>query len=100
MSHVAQMLSKQFMNIRPGQVAKFDGEFYVAKPRNSIWFRIEDLEEIRSILKNMGFKNFTPRFRGPRITAYSCASGYRRSAETMRSVCLKEDAKFFTIHSR
>lgn len=97
---IEQTLKSRFGHLVPGQVMVFSDKNYVAKPRSSTFFFIEDLDRIRAFLKNQGFK-MTPRFRGPRDTMYNIdrnGKQYKRHEPLRQSVCLKEDAFFFTAY--
>ncbi len=97
MSIATQFLKSKFVHMSPGQVMKIGD--YVAKPKNSTWFFISDLEKIRDVLRSQGM-TFTPRFRGPRVTTVNIGPdgrAYRRSNHTRSSNCLKQDAEFFSI---
>ena len=98
MANIFNTLRSKFAYIRPGQVIASDETDYVAKPKNSTWIWIEDLEKVRSYMKSQGL-SFTPRFRGPRTTVYNVANGkqYFRSENTRKSTCLKDEAKFFVV---
>lgn len=98
MFNIFNQLRSRFAHIVPGQVVVIDG--YAGKPKNSTWYFIEDLDEVRAFMKRNG-RVFTPRFRGPRQTVYNISridgKQYRRSECTRKSTCLKDEAKFFSV---
>ncbi len=90
-----KLLKSKFAHIEPGQTHQIG--YYTAKPQNSTWFFISDLDKIRQICKLLDYGTFVARFRGPRLTRFVEGQSRARSEETMRSTCLKEDAEFFSI---
>lgn len=97
-SLILQQVRSRFAYLQPGQV--FTVGDYAGKPKSSTWFFIEDLDRIRTFLKNRGVK-MTPRFRGPRHIGHthveSVNQTYFRGYSAAYGTCLKQDAKFFSI---
>jgi len=93
------MFYDSFARLVPGQTeTHLDG--YVAKPLSKSFYRIEDLDKMRKEAAMDGY-TFKARFRGPRGIVYGInrnGKEYFRKESLRQSVCLKEEAKFFTIY--
>lgn len=95
-----EILAK-YDSLKPGNTKIFyhDGWYYIGKPKKNTWYKIVDLDSIRSEFKVVGML-FKPRFRGPRIMV-SCVSPkgrfYLRNENLRSNTCLKCEAEYFTI---